>query len=202
MYIKQRSRIRRERVKQRAELRQIELNERRARGAKYPKFIDLALPSANEDDSDIQMIHDLSNETTHIVSDPEYPNYMDGTSPWTPDTHRPSTSHSASSQSSVQILLSYVPSQQYAASAKGTKKKQKKSKMQRPKPRSFPPRPPTATKQKSKSPRLTKAGNYLMYLSLYPTIIQNYIIYNCKWNKSYDFFLLFVRINKRITAQI
>ena len=131
MYIKQRSRIRRQRVKQRAILRQIELNKRRARGAKYPKFIDLTVPSAKEDDSDIQMIHDLSNETMHIVSDVEYPNYMDGTSPWTPARNRPSTSHSDSPQSSSVTILSYVPSQQYAASPKSTKKKTEKNQIKK-----------------------------------------------------------------------
>lgn len=157
VYIKQRSRIRRERVKRRAALRQIEQNERMARGAKYPKYIDLRLPSANEDDSDIQMIHYLSNESTYIVTDVDYPTYMHGSSPWTPDTNRPSTSHSASSQSSSQqILLSCVSSQQYAASRKGTKKKPKKPKIKRSKPKSF---SPTPAKHKSKSPRLTKAGN-------------------------------------------
>ena len=152
VYIKNRSRIRRQRVKQLTKQRQIELNKRRVRGAKYPHSIDLNVPSANEDESDIQCLHYLSNETMNIVTDSEYSNYMGGSSAWTPTTNRPSASatHSDSHQSLSSVtMLSCLSSQQYAAKSKSSKKRTKK----RSKPQSFSPSP----RAKSKSPRLTKA---------------------------------------------
>ena len=196
VYIKQRSRVRRQRVKQHEKRRKQQMNERRARGAKYPHSIDLTLPSCSEDTSDIQMIHCLSSDS-NIVTDELYLDFFDGSAVWLPKNNTHSASHSDSTNSSsITILSSYIPSSQYSASktvpSKGKKKskKSRKHQQQQPPPRqgsapaSFctpPPLPPPTTKaqspSKARSPRLTKAGNYMICLTA-PNIIILFILYH------------------------
>ena len=198
VYIKQRSRLRRQRVKQYAKRRQQEMNERRARGAKYPNSIDLTHPSCAEDTSDIQMIHCLSSDSG-IVTDELYRDFIDGAAVWIPKKNKPSAPNSDSTKSSSITILSYIPSSQYSASKKDTRKTKKKStksrKHQQPQPlpreastpASFctPPAPKVKSPSKAGSPRLTKAGNYMICLTALSIIIlfilyqfSTYIVYN------------------------
>lgn len=188
VYIKQRSIFRRQRVRQRVQRRIQEMKQRRARAAKkYPKSIDLTRSSCAEDTSDIQQIHYLSSDSMNIVSDEQYPDFMDGSAAWIPNKTRPSASHSDSTQSSSSAsssirILSYIPSKQYAARKKvstTTRKKSVKSrKHQQEKPlASFTKSPKLkSSPSKSKSPRLTKAGNYMIYLTLVSIIILFFLL--------------------------